>query len=165
MSRRCALIVSMTASGVIGLHGTIPWHYSSDMKRFKRRTLNSTIIMGRNTWESLPRKPLPERQNIVISSRQGLACERYASINQALANAQHENVWFIGGVQIYDEAIKYCDLLDVTYVPDEVNHPDAVYFPEIDWGIWATVSKQVVDAEHGVYVREYVRVEESEPQQ
>ena len=155
----------MTANGVIGLHGTIPWHYSADMRRFKSRTLNSTIIMGRNTWESLPRKPLPERQNIVISARQGIACERYPSIHQALENAQHENIWFIGGVRIYDEAIKYCDLLDVTYVPDKVKHPNAVYFPEIDWSVWTSVSEQVVDAENGVYVREYVRIEEPEPQQ
>ena len=121
--------------------------------------------MGRKTWESLPRKPLPERQNIVISRSQNLECERYRSIDQALVNAQHQNLWFIGGARIYEEAIKYCNLLDVTYVPDEINHPDAVYFPKIDWHNWTARSEQVLDTQHGVYVREYIRNEELVPQQ
>ncbi|CAI8038326.1 Dihydrofolate reductase [Geodia barretti] len=87
----------MTEDGVIGLGGTLPWHYSADLKRFKRVTLNSTIIMGRKTWDSLPIQPLPERQNIVITRNKSLEVEHYSSLAQAIQVARYERIWFIGG--------------------------------------------------------------------
>ena len=78
MARCSGIIVAMTEDGVIGLGGTLPWHYSADLKRFKRVTLNSTIIMGRKTWDSLPIQPLPERQNIVITRNKSLEVEHYS---------------------------------------------------------------------------------------
>ena len=62
------LIWAQDNNGGIGLNGQLPWHISEDLKNFKKITSNSTIIMGRKTWDSLPKKPLPNRENIVMSS-------------------------------------------------------------------------------------------------
>ena len=62
-----ALVVAVSRNGVIGRDGGLPWHISSDLKRFKAITLGKPVIMGRKTWESLPRKPLPGRSNIVVT--------------------------------------------------------------------------------------------------
>ena len=62
------LIWAQDKNGGIGKNGKLPWHISEDLKNFKKITLNSTIIMGRKTWESLPIKPLPNRENIVLST-------------------------------------------------------------------------------------------------
>ena len=139
----------MTADGVIGLNGKIPWHYSADLRRFKQLTLNSTVIMGRKTWESLPRKPLPERQNIVVTSTSHPNTDHYADLVQALKNAQYEDVWIIGGAALYREAINYCTVLDITYVPDEIKDESAIRFPEIDWSRWTAGPKiQFQENEH-----------------
>ena len=61
------LILAAAENGVIGRDGAIPWHISDDLKRFKTLTMGKTIVMGRKTWDSLPKKPLPGRRNIVVS--------------------------------------------------------------------------------------------------
>lgn len=131
----------MTADHVIGLDGKIPWYYPADLRRFKRLTLNSTVIMGRKTWESLTIRPLPERQNIVVTRNHQPEIEHYPSLQLALGNAQHDSIWFIGGAEIYGEAINYCDSLDVTHVPDTVDDQKAIRFPSIDWSQWEAQSK------------------------
>ncbi|MEM7196294.1 MAG: dihydrofolate reductase, partial [Pseudomonadota bacterium] len=77
-------LVAMNADRIIGLDGTIPWHHSEDLKRFKRLTTGTVIIMGRLTWESIGSKPLPERKNIVISRSQVDSVECYTSVESAL---------------------------------------------------------------------------------
>ena len=151
------IIVALNADGVIGLNGTVPWHYSADMKRFKRVTLNSTVIMGRKTWESLPFKPLPQRRNIVISSRSIVNAERYSSIDDALANADDAPIWFIGGRRIYEEAVAHCEFIDVTHVPDVVPDPQAVKFPDIDWSRWAPGPKIPFDDDARLCHQRYTR--------
>ena len=136
MARCSGIIVAMTEDGVIGLGGTLPWHYSADLKRFKRVTLNSTIIMGRKTWDSLPIQPLPERQNIVITRNKSLEVEHYSSLAQAIQVARYERIWFIGGASIYEQAVNHCDTMDITYVPDKIIDPNCVHFPDIDWSCW-----------------------------
>ncbi|HIO89084.1 MAG TPA: dihydrofolate reductase, partial [Candidatus Marinimicrobia bacterium] len=63
------ILVAVSPEGIIGKDNSIPWHYPEDLKRFKKLTLGKTVIMGRNTWESIPEKqrPLPDRRNIVIT--------------------------------------------------------------------------------------------------
>ncbi len=136
IDRTIGMIVAFTHDMVIGLNGTIPWHYPADMKRFKRLTLSSTVIMGRKTWESLPCKPLPQRRNVVITRHELEGVETYASIGEVLSNHQGRPVWFIGGARIYEEALRHCGLIDATLVPDTVSDPNAVKFPEIDWSDW-----------------------------
>lgn len=136
MSRRRGIIAAVSPEGVIGVDGGIPWHYSADFKRFKRLTTGCTIIMGRLTWESLPKKPLPERRNIVITSRAIEGVECFPDISAALAICDEDDVWFIGGARLYEEAMRHADFIDLTTVPDRIDHPSAVTFPEIDEAIW-----------------------------
>jgi dihydrofolate reductase len=126
------MIVAVSQDGVIGLGGTIPWHYRGDMQRFKRLTMGAAVVMGRATWDSLPKKPLPGRRNVVITSRPIEDVEHYASIDDALRAIGDADVWFIGGARIYEEAMKHVDVIDVTYVPDRVGDPRAIKMPPID---------------------------------
>ena len=124
------ILVAVSPEGIIGKDNSIPWHYSADLKRFKRLTLGKTVIMGRRTWESLPVKPLPDRRNIVItrSALEGVEC--FQSIDNALATCEGD-VWFIGGAGIYQEALGKADIIDMTLVPDNVSGEGCVRFPTI----------------------------------
>ena len=130
-----AAIVAMSPERVIGLDGNLPWHYPADLKRFRNVTLGTTVIMGRKTWESLNSKALPKRRNIVITRKYLSNVETFVSISAALSTCQ-DRVWFIGGGQLYDAAIPYCDLIDITHVPDQIISDNAVYFPELDYNLW-----------------------------
>lgn len=138
------LIVAISANNVIGVNNELPWHYPADLKRFRRVTRGNTIIMGRLTYESIG-KPLPERRNIVVTRSYipGVECVLSVRDAIALADRQGDNpaitpgtIWFIGGARIFEEAMPYCNLLDITYVPDVVDAPNAVKFPPIETGIW-----------------------------
>ena len=136
MSR--GIIAAVSPEGVIGVEGRMPWHYPGDLKRFKRLTLGSTVVMGRLTWESLGKKPLVGRRNVVITRRpiegvEGVEC--FPSIEAALATCEGD-VWFIGGTRIFEEAMKFADTIDLVYVPDEIPSAGAVYFPEISESDW-----------------------------
>jgi dihydrofolate reductase len=124
------MIAAVSPDGVIGVGGKIPWHYPADLKRFKSLTLDGTVIMGRTTYESIG-KPLPKRRNLVITASEIPGVECFRDIASALATCTG-NVWFIGGARIYREAMQYVDLIDLTYVPDQIEDPNAVRFPEID---------------------------------
>jgi dihydrofolate reductase len=130
------MIAGVSQNGVIGITkggvGVIPWSYPADLKRFKERTMNSTIIMGRTTWESIGRA-LPARSNIVISrtivqNNKVLTC---SSIGEALAGTR-EDVWLIGGEGIFREGMKYADEIDVTIIPKIVEDSSSVRFPWIN---------------------------------
>jgi dihydrofolate reductase len=128
-------MVAMSPEGVIGLGGKIPWHYRGDLRRVKRLTLGTTLIMGRVTWESLGGRPLPGRRNLVVTSRAIPGAECFPSIAAALA-ASEGPVWFFGGARIYREAMPLSDFIDVVYVPDHIVDPNAVHFPPIDPTMW-----------------------------
>lgn len=132
-----SLIVAIGRDGVIGLDGKLPWHYPEDLKRFKRLTLGGTVIMGRLTYASIG-KPLPGRRNIVVTraAQPGVECARSVEEALALAEQRPGDVWFIGGARIFAEAMRHVDLLDVTYVPESIDAPGAVYFPPIDESTW-----------------------------
>ncbi|MDH3637544.1 MAG: dihydrofolate reductase [Gammaproteobacteria bacterium] len=150
------IIVAVSPEGVIGTHGTLPWHYSGDLKRFKRLTLDSTVIMGRHTWESLPIKPLPRRRNIVITRHRISGVDCYPSIDAALATCIGD-VWFIGGARLYQDALEHCDIIDMTHVPDRIEHPSAVYFPALDPEVWEAGPREdhpdAVGLKHQVFKR------------
>lgn len=133
MSR--GIIAAVSPRGVIGVEGRMPWHYPGDMKRFKRLTLGSTVVMGRLTWESLPKKPLAGRRNIVITRKKLEGVECFPTIEAALATCEGD-VWFIGGTRVFEEAMKYADLIDLVHVPDEIEAAGAVYFPGISESDW-----------------------------
>ena len=124
------ILVAVSPEGIIGKNNTIPWHYSADLKRFKRLTTGKTIIMGRKTWESLPVKPLPNRRNIVISRSSLENVDCFQSIDEALETCEGD-IWFIGGAGIYEEAMLKSNLIDMTLVPDNVTGEGCIYFPKI----------------------------------
>jgi dihydrofolate reductase len=131
------MIAAVSPEGVIGLRGGIPWRHPGDMRRFARVTRGGVVLMGRLTWESMKRRPLPHRRNVVITGADVGDVERYPDIQTALdAVGADVDVWFIGGARIYAEAMRYCDVIDLTYVPDHVTDPEAVKFPPIDEAQW-----------------------------
>jgi dihydrofolate reductase len=135
MSGSRGIMVAMSPEGVIGVGGKIPWHYRGDLKRVKRLTLGTTLIMGRVTWESLGGRPLPGRRNLVVTSRAISGAECFPDLSSALA-ASEGPVWFFGGARIYEEAMPLADFIDVVYVPDQILDPLAVHFPHIDPTMW-----------------------------
>ncbi|HEX9297344.1 MAG TPA: dihydrofolate reductase [Polyangiaceae bacterium] len=135
MADRRGIMVAVSPEGVIGLGGKIPWHYRGDMRRVKRLTMGTTLIMGRVTWESLGGRPLPGRRNLVVTSSALPGVECFKDIGSAL-EASRGAVWFFGGARIYQDAMPLADVIDIVYVPDRVEHPDAVTFPPIDPREW-----------------------------
>ena len=152
------MILAVSPEGVIGLAGKIPWRHPGDQRRFKRVTMGAAVIMGRATFEETG-KPLPGRRNIVVTSR-GLdapGVERVPSVDAALALAGSQDVWFIGGARIYEEAMKHVDVIDVTYVPDHVEDPAAVHAPPIDEHVFAPGPLLDHEDEPGLTRRVYTR--------
>lgn len=134
------MIAAVTADLVIGLAGKIPWHYPADLKRFKALTLGGTVVMGRLTWESMPKRPLPGRRNVVLSSQQLEGVECFPSI-PALLETVEGPLWFIGGARVYQEAMAHADVIDLTWVPDRIFDPRAVKFPPIDEAKWRALPR------------------------
>jgi len=133
--RQISAIVAMSENRVIGVDGTLPWHYSGDLKRFKELTLNSTIIMGRRTWQSIGCRKLPQRRNLVISRQLQADVETFDSLDRALLRCDGA-IWLIGGATLYRRGLSLCQRLDITFVPGVIEHPSAVYFPALsplDW--------------------------------
>ena len=123
------LIYARAANGVIGINGALPWHLPEDMAHFKRTTLGCPVIMGRKTWDSLPAKfrPLPGRTNVVIT-RQTDWHDTGAQVAHHISEAikmcgqldpQPEQVWVIGGAQIYAEALPMAHRIVVTEINKE----------------------------------------------
>lgn len=129
---------------MIGLDGDMPWRLSEDLKRFKTLTSGKPVIMGRNTWESLPRRPLAKRPNIVISRNTSYQIEDawlLSSLETAIAfglsmatQIQADEVFVIGGAKLYDDAIAHADRLHITEVLADP-HGDTFFpaFADADW--------------------------------
>ena len=151
-------IVAMTRDRVIGVDGGMPWHYGEDLKRFKRRTLGCAVIMGRVTWDAIGRKELPGRRNIVISRSVVAGVEHYGGIEPAMEACREQDLWVIGGEQIYRVAMEYLNLLDITWVPDVIERDDVARFPEIDGGCWTAESELALPGNVGLTNIVYRRV-------
>jgi dihydrofolate reductase len=127
------MIVAVGKNYEIGKGNDLIWHFREDMKFFKGTTMGNTVIMGRKTFESLP-KALPNRRNVVISTNSDYVAdgaEVVTSIDEALKIAKHTDAFIIGGGRIYAEFLPYADKLYLTEIDDEC--PDAqVYFPQFD---------------------------------
>ena len=119
---KIGLIWAQARNRVIGKDGVMPWHLPEDLAHFKRVTLNHPVIMGRKTWDSIPPKfrPLPGRTNIVVTRQadwheKGAQCS--SSLREALQQCENSNqVWVIGGAQIYAQALPLADELVVTEI-------------------------------------------------
>ena len=125
------LIWAQDYKGGIGKNGQLPWHISEDLKNFKKITLDSTIIMGRKTWDSLPFKPLPNRRNIVLSSSNIPNIEVYHNIKDCMECVKKESnakIFIIGGSSIYKLFFNYATHLHITFINISSNTIDT-FFP------------------------------------
>ncbi|MBC3186418.1 dihydrofolate reductase [Corynebacterium sp. zg-331] len=114
-------------AGVIGDGTGIPWHLPEDLRHFKEVTLGAPVIMGRRTWESLPKKPLPGRENIVLSRRAAGEWSRGAGVSTRIPGEG----WIIGGGEIYAQTIDAVDVVEMTVVDTQVRVPTPVFAPAI----------------------------------
>ena len=149
------LYAAVAENGVIGREGGLPWRLSSDMKRFKATTMGNPIVMGRKTWESFPKRPLPGRLNIVISrdpAYRAEGAEVVTSLRDALTLATAkgrcmtgaEEICIIGGGEIYRQAIGLADRLKLTHVLADIDGD--TLFPAVDPDVWSVVSTEDVPA-------------------
>lgn len=155
------LIVAAGRDGAIGKGGDLIWKVSEDLKRFKRLTTGHPVIMGRKTWESLPKRPLPGRLNIILSrdkdyeAEGGVVC---ADPEEALRIAGDGNPFVMGGAQIYDLFLPFVSRLFVTEIDADCPDADAfLAFSPADWNV-AEVSPWN-DTPDGIRYRyvEYIR--------
>ena len=135
-----ALVVAASENGVIGAAGTLPWHIPEDLRRFKALTLGKPCIMGRKTWQSLPRKPLPGRTNIVVSRDPAFRAEgaRLATdFESALRLAAQENpheIAVIGGENIFAAALPYAHRIHFTEIAGHI--AGDAFMPRFDRSEW-----------------------------
>ena len=139
------LIVAIADNGAIGKNNELLWHISEDLKFFRRTTLGCPVIMGRKTFESLPKGALPNRRNIVLSRQEGLHYENaecYRSLEEALMQCDYtEDVFIIGGGELYKQTLGLAKRLYLTLVDDVPAEADA-FFPEIDPAMWEVASSE-----------------------
>jgi dihydrofolate reductase len=147
-----AIVVAVAKNGVIGRDGDLPWRIPSDLKRFKAATLGKPVIMGRKTWESLPRKPLPGRPNIILSRSMSAApgAQVVSSVEAALdagaaaaAECGTGEVCLIGGARLYADML---DLVDRIYLTEVDLEPQGdVVFGALDPEAWREISAERVE--------------------
>jgi len=139
------LIAAAAENDALGKDNDLIWHISEDLKRFKRLTTGHAIIMGRKTFESMP-KALPNRTNIVLTNNAAYKAEGAvvaSSIEEALALAEDDTQPFvIGGAQIYSLFMDHCDRIELTRVHHEFDAD--VFFPEIDNSKWNVSTEEFV---------------------
>lgn len=118
--REIVLVVAAADNGVIGKDGRIPWHISDDLKRFKALTLGKTVVMGRKTWDSLPRKPLPGRDNVVCTRDAGWHAPDATAITLPDIDISHiasgKDIMVIGGAEIYGYFLPHATRIELTEV-------------------------------------------------
>ena len=144
MSQLITLVVATAKNGCIGINNDMPWHIPEDFAFFKTYTSGKPVVMGRKTWESLPKKPLPNRRNIVISRQADYAAEGAEVVGNLQAafalSADAPEIIVMGGAQIYAEALPLASDLRITEVDLSVDG-DA-YFPSIDASTWQEVERE-----------------------
>ncbi|CAN7430311.1 dihydrofolate reductase [Cupriavidus necator] len=142
------LVVARARNNTIGRDNTLPWRLPEDLAHFKRTTMGAPVIMGRKTWDSIGR-PLPGRRNIVVSRNPDLRIEG-AEVAASLEDAQRlcvgaEQIFLIGGAQLYAEAMPCADRLVVTEIDADVEG-DA-FFPAIDRTQWIETARETHHSE------------------
>jgi len=152
-----SIVVARAANGVIGRDGDLPWRLKSDLALFKANTLGKPIIMGRKTWDSLPKKPLPGRMNLVLTrdgsfeSEKAVVCESFMeAVQMAREQAQDDGVdevCVIGGRALFEMALPKAKRLYITEVDATVDGD--VTFPEFDESDWREVRREAHPASEG----------------
>ena len=145
--KNISLIVAVTENMVIGKDNKLAWHLPDDMNYFSNMTKGHSIIMGRKNWESIPEKyrPLPDRKNIIVTRNNNfkykgatIVCSIEKAIEEA-RSSEDEEIFIIGGGEIYKLGFKYVDKLYITEINAEVK--GNTYFPEWDKKYWNEISR------------------------
>lgn len=161
-NRSVQIIVAIGPEREIGVDGDMIWHISEDLKRFKLLTGGHPVVMGRKTWQSLPRRPLPGRRNIVISRNADFhddGAEVFPSLEEALQAAfecSDSAPFVIGGGQIYQQALKYSDTLHITQILAKCEQSADTFFPDFNKeGEWelAEAGPQLISAKESIPFR------------
>ena len=151
--KNLSIIVAIARNHGIGFENKLLYWLPNDLKRFKALTTGNTIIMGRKTFESLPKGALPNRRNVVLSRQEGAAfagAECFPSLEAALARCgEDEEVFIIGGASLYREALPLANQLYITFIDDASKEADA-YFPEINEEEWKETGREdhLTDEKH-----------------
>ena len=141
-----AIIAALDEQNGIGKQGGLLCHLPADLKHFKEVTTGHTVIMGRKTFESLPKGALPNRTNIVLTSDKNIenypGCVVVRSLDEALAHSQEDEVLFIiGGGEVYRSSMDLADKLYITRIHHTFNGADT-FFPKIDADSWELVEER-----------------------
>jgi len=143
-------IVAVASDWAIGRQGGLLCHLPADMRHFKEVTMGYSIVMGRKTFDSFPRRPLPGRQNIVITRNadwQYPGVTVAHSLDDAIAVAHTDTVFVIGGAQIYEQALPLVDVLHLTCIHARWASAD-VFFPALDMNEWQEVNREHHNSDH-----------------
>lgn len=138
-----SIIAAVARNRAIGFQNKLLYWLPNDLKRFKALTTGHTIIMGRNTFESLPKGALPNRRNVVLSrtTKELPGCDVFPTLEDALRSCQpDEDIYIIGGARVYEQAISFADRLCLTEIDDIPQDADA-FFP--DYSDWKEETKEV----------------------
>lgn len=149
---KISLIVAMSKNRVIGRDNKMPWHLSADLKRFRAITMNSPILMGRKTFESIG-KPLDGRTNLILSKNinyQPQGCLVFQSLESALNEAKKygEEIFIIGGATLYEIALPLANRLYLTDIQAEFEGD--TLFPEFDVNEWNEIACEQIDNDEKV---------------
>ena len=144
---KISLIVAMASNRVIGINNQMPWHLSADLKKFKKITMGSPILMGRKTYESIGR-PLPGRTNVIISRNpdyRQAGCLVFTDIDRAIVHCcqNHDEIFFIGGSDLYQTMLPRAKTIYLTAIKKEFAGDS--FFPEIDSAEWTEVEREDID--------------------
>ncbi|MBR4828618.1 MAG: dihydrofolate reductase [Muribaculaceae bacterium] len=159
-------IVAIDENGAIGRQGELLCHLPADMRHFKEVTMGHSIVMGRKTFDSFPRRPLPGRQNIVITRDPNWAYPGVTvahGLDEALAAAQNNMVFIIGGAQIYELALPRVEVLHLTRIHARWASAD-VFFPALDMNEWQEVDREHHASDHrNAYEFDFITLKRREP--
>ncbi len=153
VSPKLTLVVAVAKNGVIGRDGDLPWRLRSDLKRFKAATMGKPVLMGRKTWDSLPRKPLPGRANLILTRDADFKADGafvFTDLAAMLAAARAmaeaagaEEACVIGGAQLYNAVLPQADRIILT----EVNlEPEGDAHLDLDLSVWREIAREDVAA-------------------
>ena len=150
MNKQIHAIVAVDENWAIGRQSDLLCHLPADMRHFKQVTTGYSIVMGRKTFESFPRRPLPGRQNIVITRNAGWQYPGVTvvhSVEEAIAAAETDTVYIIGGAQVYELALPLVEVLHLTVIHARWASADA-FFPALDMSEWQQVSREHHQSDH-----------------
>ncbi len=152
MQQKITLIAAMAHHRVIGFNNQIPWHIAEDFVFFKQYTIGKPVIMGRKTWHSLPRRPLPNRRNIVLTQQkhwQDEGAEVFFSLDEAIAACvAAPEIIIMGGAEIYRQSLPIATDLRLTEI--DLSTSGDAYFPEFSRQDWQEISRDKHIAQNGL---------------